>query len=95
MLRPSSIRLYERTLRLKAESRSHATEERMRKEQLKETRNREFATLIGSHLSGLEFESAFVYDLFLIRSYWTNFYCKNKGRKRSFRSVFLACCNTW
>lgn len=55
MLRPSSIRLYERTLRLKAESRSHATEERMRKEQLKETRNREFATLIGSHLSDLEF----------------------------------------
>ncbi len=50
MLRPSSIRLYERTLRLKAESRSRAAEERMRKEQLKETRNREFATLIGNHL---------------------------------------------
>jgi hypothetical protein len=49
MLRPSSIRLRERTLRLIAERRSHATEESIRKSNLKETRNREFATLIGGH----------------------------------------------
>ena len=49
MLRPSSIRLRERTLRLIAERRSHATEESIRKNNLKETRNREFATLIGGH----------------------------------------------
>lgn len=50
MLRPSSIRLRERTLRLIADNRFHAAEESMRMDKLKETRNREFATLIGSQL---------------------------------------------
>ncbi|KAI9554132.1 hypothetical protein GHT06_019404 [Daphnia sinensis] len=47
MLRPTAIRLHERTLRLISESRMRRAEENLRKEKLKETRNRAFATLIG------------------------------------------------
>ena len=51
ILRPSSIRLRERVLRLMAESRIHQAEEKLRKEQLKETRDRKLATLIGKQIS--------------------------------------------
>lgn len=50
MLRPSSIRLSERVERLVAESRIHHAEEKLRKEQLKETRDRSLATLIGKQI---------------------------------------------
>jgi hypothetical protein len=74
MLRPSAIRLRERTLRLIAERKVRAAEESIRNEKLKETRNREFATLIGNYLISvlitfLLCSSSF----FLIRPYWTDF----------------------
>ncbi|XP_057375659.1 nitric oxide-associated protein 1-like [Daphnia carinata] len=47
MLRPTAIRLHERTLRLISENKMRRAEEKLRKEKLKETRNRAFATLIG------------------------------------------------
>ena len=47
MLRPSSIRLYERFRRIKAESDTWKAEEELRKQQLKETKNPKYATLIG------------------------------------------------
>lgn len=48
MLRPSGIRLYERTKRLLAEQTIELAEQKIRQEQLKETRNPKFATLIGA-----------------------------------------------
>jgi len=47
MLRPSGIRLYERTKRLLAEQRTESAEQKIRQEQLRETRNPKYATLIG------------------------------------------------
>lgn len=52
MLRPTAIRLRERTLRLISENRLRRAEEKLRKEKLKETRNRAFATLIGNQSGG-------------------------------------------
>lgn len=47
MLRPSGIRLYARTKRLMAENRIKHSEEKLRKEQFRLTRDPKFATLIG------------------------------------------------
>lgn len=60
ILQPTSIRLRERVIRLIAERRHYQAEEKLREEQLKETRNREFATLIGNkHLVFCLVSSAF------------------------------------
>lgn len=47
LMRPSALRLYERVVRLKAESRVRHEEEKLRREQLKKTNDRKYATLIG------------------------------------------------
>ncbi len=59
ILQPTSIRLRERVIRLISERRHHQAEEKLRGEQLKETRNPEFATLIGKHLVFCFVSSAF------------------------------------
>lgn len=47
MLRPTSIRLYERTKRLISERFLHQKEEELTKEALRKTRNPSLATLTG------------------------------------------------
>lgn len=55
MLRPNAIRLTARVKRLMAESRIHHAEAKLRKEQLKETRDRSLSTLIGKRLMSICF----------------------------------------
>ena len=73
-MRPSSIRLYERVQRLKAESQMRKEEQKLRKDQLRKTRDRKYATLIGESLiKSKGFNFLFDHFFFFLRSHWQNF----------------------
>lgn len=88
MLRPSAIRLRERTLRLISESQRRQAEEKLRKENLKKTRNRAFATLIGNQSGTCQIHKFIFQTIFLIRSYRTDIFGRQKRRHRIYRSLF-------
>lgn len=81
-MRPTSLRLRQRLLRLKADRASLAAEEKMRLEKLKETGDRKYASLIGMITRTFQMPVQ-IYFAIIIGYIGRTFFIKKEGRIES------------